>query len=386
MTASPFRVAPIILATSLMAYASGIAYAFVPIRLLADGHEPWVAATMTPAVAFGGLAGCFVVGPLLRHLGIRLAFALIFACISLSLLGLAATQSAPAWIVARTIYGLAVNTMFVTAQTWMHDLTGDRARGRVITLFYISYVVAMGLGALSIRFVDVAGPVAPLLGAAACLAAILPVAFNGLPTPPPPGTVSFRPLAVWRISPVGLVGMLAVGGMTMTLLGFTPIFLVTSGHDKGEVGLAMFAMQVGFMAVQLPMGWISDRTDRRHVLIATCLLAATMSAVVFGVGDALGLMGIAVALALWHGANETVYPVSNALANDRARREDFVMLSATQLFAWSLSAFLVPLAATALVGLAGIKAFMPLCGAIALAFAAFVAWRIRQRPQAAKSA
>lgn len=376
----PAAVAPIILSTSLMAYASGITYAFVPVRLLASGFEPWVAAAMTPAVALGGLGGCFVTGPVLRRLGMRATFALVFAAVAATLLALALGSSPYLWLAMRAVYGLAVNMMFIAAQSWMHDLVDDGARGRVITSFYVAYVVSMGIGALSIRAIDIAGPAAPIIAAGAVLIAILPVALNGLPSPPPPDPVSFRPLAVWRISPVGLAGMLAVGGMTMTFVGFTPIFLVESGYDKGEVGLAMFIMQIGFMAVQLPMGWLSDHFDRRKVLIATCMLAVCFGAVVFSFGGGMGLLALAALLALWHGANETVYSVSNALANDRARREDFVMLSATQLFAWSVSAFVVPLVATALIASAGVRAYMPLVGGIAFLFALFVLWRMRARP------
>ena len=36
----------------------------------------------------------------------------------------------------------------------------------------------------------------------------------------------------------------------------------------------LFAMPLGTLLFQIPFGWISDRTDRRYVLIAASLLVA----------------------------------------------------------------------------------------------------------------
>ena len=78
----------------------------------------------------------------------------------------------------------------------------------------------------------------------------------------------------WQISPVGIAGMLAVGGLSMMIAGFAPIHATAKGFTQQEVAMLMFAMPLGTLLFQIPFGWISDRTDRRYVLIAASLLVA----------------------------------------------------------------------------------------------------------------
>ena len=92
--------------------------------------------------------------------------------------------------------------------------------------------------------------------------------------------------------------------------------------------------------------------------------------------DGASLLLLAAVFILWDGATESVYSIGNAHAGDKAKKEEMVELSATMLFAWSVSGFLVPGIATALTARFGTIAYFPLAIAIALLFAAFVIWRI----------
>jgi hypothetical protein len=88
---------------------------------------------------------------------------------------------------------------------------------------------------------------------------------------------------------------------------------------------------------------------------------------------------------VWSGATESIYSISSAHANDRARQADLVALSSSMLFAWSLSGFLVPGAATLLTAWFGTQAFMYVAITIAAAFSAFVAYRVAVAPRPADS-
>jgi MFS family permease len=118
----------------------------------------------------------------------------------------------------------------------------------------------------------------PLLSVFFTTLAILPVSMTRLRTPSPPESVAVAIRTVWRISPVGLAGLLAVGGLTMLVQGFAPIYAAAENYSKDDVALLMFCMQFGMIAVQYPLGALSDRIDRRYVLIlaaAIVILGAT---------------------------------------------------------------------------------------------------------------
>jgi MFS family permease len=173
--------------------------------------------------------------------------------------------------------------------------------------------------------------------------------------------------------------MLAVGGLSMMVSGFTPIHAAAIGYSQGDVALLLFAMPVGTLFFQIPFGWISDRTDRRYVIVTASALVVLggLAASRFD-GSALWLMMLI--YVVWSGSTESIYSLSSAHANDRADKDDLVALASTMLFAWSLSGCIIPAIATMLTPVYGTGAFMWVAVAIAVLFCLFVGWRIsRQR-------
>ena len=180
----------------------------------------------------------------------------------------------------------------------------------------------------------------------------------------------------WQISPVGIAGMLAVGGLSMMIAGFAPIHATAKGFTQQEVATLLFAMPLGTLLFQIPFGWISDRTDRRYVLIAASLLVAIagVAASPFRCGgpDVIVL----VIYVVWSGASESIYSLSSAHANDRAAKDDLVALSSSMLFAWSVSGFLIPGLGTVLTAVYGTQSFIYVAIVIAVVYAFFVLWRV----------
>ncbi|MCB1386719.1 MAG: MFS transporter [Nitratireductor sp.] len=374
-----WAVSGIILSSSLMAMASGLAFAYIPIKLLSLGFEPWVPASMTPALALGGLAGCFATGPLLRHSGHARIFMLFYAMLAMSMAAIALFTSPWAWVVARMGYGFAINGVFIVAQSWLHHASTDDIRGKVISIFYVAYVVALGSGGFLVGYVESEGNSIPILASFFVAAAMIPVALTSLPQPEAPEAISVDIRRVWKISPVGLAGMFAVGGATMLLQSIAPIYMTELGHSRSDVGLMMLLMQLGLICIQIPMGALSDRIDRRIVLAIVSGGAMIVAMTAFSGHGSTGLILLILLFALWNGFNETIYSVSSALANDRANPADYVMLSSTQMIAWSTSAFIVPLIATVALAFAPVQYFMPAAAVISGLFMVFVIIRMFKR-------
>ena len=172
------------------------------------------------------------------------------------------------------------------------------------------------------------------------------------------------------------MGMLCVGGLTMTLQGFAPIYTAERGHDAADIGLMMLMMQLGLLIVQLPMGALSDRIDRRYVLLIVAVISCAMGGIAIATQSILGFVWLILIFAIWSGAIETFYSVSSALANDRADPKDYVFLSSTQMVMWSLGAFIVPMISTVLLFFLPVSMFFWLILFISAAFAIFVSLRI----------
>lgn len=374
-------VSGVIASSTIGAFASGLLFAYIPVKLLNAGFEPWVASSMLPAVALGGLVGCFATGPLLRMVGHARVFMLLYALMVISMVAIAFFESPYAWLVARMGYGFAINGIFIVAQSWLHHAATDEIRGKVITTFYIGYVVALGFGSYVAGQMGVEGNTIPILATAIISMAMIPVGLTRLPQPEAPEAIAVNIRRVWKISPVGLAGMFAVGGASMLLQSMAPIYSTSLGYGPADVGLIMFLMQVGLISIQMPMGALSDRIDRRIVLALVSGGSVLLAALAFGTSGGASLVLLIVIFALWNGFNETVYSVSSALANDRADPKDYVMLSSTQMIAWSIAAFIIPTIATIALAFVPIHYFIPIGGAISAAFLGFVLYRMRVRQE-----
>nr|WP_295463093.1 MFS transporter [Mesorhizobium sp.] len=368
-------VAGVILAMALTAIGNGLMFAYIPVSLGAGGYAPTWAGMILTGLSAGGIAGCLLTAWLVRRVGHARAYMVFSALIILSNALVAIGTNPIVWIAARALYGFAICGMFVVAQSWLNDAVGNTIRGRVMAIFYVCYIVGLGVGSYLMGFLDISTPIAPILGVAFTAISILPVGLTRLRQPPPPEGASVAIGEAWRISPVGVAGMLAVGGLSMMIAGFAPIHATASGYSQKDVATLMFAMPLGTLVFQIPFGWISDRTDRRYVLIAAAILVVIAGAAASRFDGGPLLLMIAIYL-VWSGASESIYSLSSAHANDRASKEELVRLSGTMLFLWSVSGFLVPGIGTALTAAFGTASFILVAIVIAALFCAFTIWRV----------
>ncbi|MFN7009039.1 MAG: MFS transporter [Allorhizobium sp.] len=383
-TNSPFSVASIVVSMTAVALGNGVMSAYVPFVLARSESASWAAGGAVTAVAFGGLLGCVVAGPLIRRVGHARLFAASMALVILGALLIALGVNPILWILGRLLYGAAGNTNFIIAQSWLNHAASNEWRGKAMSFFYMAYVIGLGAGAYAFGQMPAEGNLAPLVTIFFTALAILPISLTRLPTPPAPANVSVDIKMTWRNSPVGFIGVLASGGLSMMVQGFTPIYAAGNQVSQGDVALLMFVMQLGMLFIQYPLGALSDRMDRRLVLVFTCGLIAVM-AVVALFASFTHMLLLMIVFAIWAGAVETVYSIANAHANDRTKPEDFVPLASTMLVAWSASATLVPLFVTLVTPALGPKTFIYAAMAVAVAYGAFVIVRLLGRKPAAPS-
>ena len=213
-------VGSIIVSTFLTAIGNGLMFAYIPLSLAGAGYAPSLAGLILTALSAGGLVACLVTGALTRRVGHARAFMIFSALIIFSNAVIGGGVHAASWIAARTLYGFAISGMFIVAQSWLNDAVTNEIRGRVMAIFYVAYIAGLGTGSFLTGQIDLAAATAPLLGIAFAAFAILPVGMTRLPLPPPPESASVAIVRAWRISPVGLVGMLAVGGLSMMVRQF----------------------------------------------------------------------------------------------------------------------------------------------------------------------
>jgi MFS family permease len=97
---------------------------------------------------------------------------------------------------------------------------------------------------------------------------------------------------------------------------------------------------IGSVALQLPIGWLSDKTARLTMLRvcgATGLLGAIGMAAWAAPSPA--MLGV---IALWGGIVTGIYPVALSMAGDRFRGSELVTVNAAMIIAYGLGALVGP--------------------------------------------
>ena len=244
------------------------------------------------------------------------------------------------WFAIRLVLGAAVTTLFLCTQTWVNRLAPDHARGRIIGIYGFLWSAGFGMGPLIIRIAG-AGGWPPFL------IAILLVALAGIPLllAAEPEVLVYRP-GLPRLPPllslagVALAASLFQGTMDATGDSFFPLFGLRNGLAQGDAVTMLIVLQIGVLAIQLPIGWAADRMNRSRLLLVMtvlafviCLLLPHMVHLPLGLWPSLFLLGV---------ATGGVWTVSLALMGEVFRGEQLASALALRSILYGLGAVVGP--------------------------------------------
>ncbi|MBI1779739.1 MAG: MFS transporter [Proteobacteria bacterium] len=378
MTRFFLPVGALMLGIALMLLGNGLFSTFIALRMTLEGFATSLIGLVVAGYSVGFLAGCIVGGRLIRRIGHIRAFAVLGAltcCLSLSYPFLIDPY---AWIVLRTANGYCAAGMFMIAESWLNARTPTKLRGRVLALYTISNKLAFGGGQLLLLLADPAGPLLFMTAAFVYSLSLVPVAATTqtAPTMTLSERVGIRRL--YELSPLGVVGCILTGLIASSISGMAPVFAAGIGLSTGEVAQFMAFMVLGGLGLQWPIGWLTDRYDRRSVLLAVVLVMSVMSAALAVVWQ-WSLPALYILFALHGGLLGALYPICVAHTNDFVERRQVVSVSGSLLLLWAAGAATGPAIASqimAVIGPTGLFWFVTL---LSLALAGFIAWRMSQR-------
>jgi len=263
------------------------------------------------------------------------------------------------------------------AQGWLNDQTESKYRGQILTTFYIIYLIGLGGGAYSVSFFD-PGSIQPFMFASALyMFSVFPVALTKLPAPPAPHITKIMVGKLWRTSPVALVGCFVGGATAMTMQGLGPVIGQNIGLDYAQIGLMMAIAQAGSL-MQYPLGYASDRIDRRYILLI-CAIGLSILGFLIGSVNASSFILLVIIIGLFMGLGETTTTIAIANANDRADAGEYTSIAGTAILFWCIGAILGPIFGSFTIGSMGPKGISLFFVVITVLFGIFTFWRCLQR-------
>lgn len=379
-------VASLLLSVSILFLGNGLLGTLLGVNLAAADIPSAISGLVMAGYFLGLMLGSLFAIHVLRQVGHIRAFAAFASTFSAAALAHAFLADPLFWGVLRVIEGFCVAGLLMCTESWLNEKATRETRGTILSMYMIATYLSQGGAQFLLQLGDVAGYVLFALVSILLSMALVPVALTKVPGPaiPAPSRFGFRKL--FRISPTGVLGSLASGVAMGAFYGLGPLFARQVGLDLSGTAAFMSAVILGGLLLQWPLGWMSDRFDRRPVIVAACLAMATVSAAMvalslsFHDANGLGWLSALLALAALFGALvSTLYPLSIALANDWIEPQDMVPASGGLLLAYSLGAVAGPIIASLVMDLTGPSGLFVLTCGVGLAMAVFTLARMRVR-------
>jgi MFS family permease len=292
---------------------------FSPAQIGAVGAGFWV----------GVVIGSLRCGKLIQSVGHIRAFLALGAVASTAPLLHLLVIDPIAWVVARALTGFCFAGLFIVVESWLNSAATDETRGQIMSVYAMTGLLAGIVGQLLLPTTDPAGFRPFCIVAIIVAFALVPIALTRAMAPTHDGgsaRISIRGL--YRQSPFGLVAAFMCGVTTSAFFTLGPILAQRRGLDTGGVAAFMASGTLGGFLMAWPLGWLSDRLDRRLVIIGAALTAtATLLIMMAFVPDEASRWMLYLCAGIFGGTIVPTYSVVMAHVNDAVGEGEFVAAS-----------------------------------------------------------
>jgi MFS family permease len=376
------NIAAILMSSVFFLMGNGLIGTLTPVRAHLEGFSDIAVGALGTWYFAGFVAGCFAGPTLVSRVGHIRAFAVGAVVAAVSILLQPIITAAPAWFVLRGMTGCCIALLYMSVESWLNDRATNETRGRVLSLYTMLNLVAFMCGQWFLLLAEPESFQLFSIGAVLYCLCVVPMGLTRLPPPQPRPVLKFNIGRIFELSPVGAVGCLTVGLANGAFWTLAPIYVQSLGFTTAGLALFMSVFIAGGALVQWPLGRISDGSDRRWIIAATCTGASAA-------GLVLGLLGwllvrvpdlFFMVVFILGATMLPLYSLSIAHANDRLPRSEFVEASAALLMISAATSIPGPLLAAFVISTAGpysLFLFTALTHA-AMAFFAFTRIRVRE--------
>lgn len=377
-------ISALLLGSALLLFAGGINSLILPVRGSEEGFSTAALGFLGTGWAIGYVLGCLFIPRLVASVGHIRTFGVMCAVASIAILSQALVVEAWAWIPVRAISGFSFAGSAMIVESWLNDRAEPTTRGRIFGIYSMVNLAASTAGQMVIALGDTSGFLFFALGAIFYSLALIPTAISTSQTPAPLTTVRLDLRALWQNSPVAVMAVFLVGISNSAFGTLSAVYADRVGLDLSSIALfASLPVLAGAIA-QIPFGILSDRMDRRKVLVLTGLLALAAD-VTFAVLQPTDQMLNLVLASVFGAAIFAMYPIIVAHANDHAPPGTSIQVSGGLLMVYGIGAIAGPLIAGWVMGPLGPRGLFLTTIAGHLVMIAFTLWRISRRAAVAEA-
>ena len=365
---------PLLLGVMLLMVGNGIQGTLLGVRGDLEGFGTYAMSAVMSAYFVGFLFGSRMVPAMIRRVGHVRVFAALGSMISAVLILYPALPEWWLWALMRVAIGFSFSGVYITAESWLNAATDNDTRGRTMGAYMIVQMVGIIGGQVLLNAGDPSGYVLFVIPSVLVSLAFTPILLTKTPVPVFETTAPMSFRALFAASPLGCVGMFLMGGVFSALFGMVGVWATQSGLSLRDMSIFVAGIYLGGLVFQYPIGWVSDRMDRRGLIIIMALvgaLACALAAFVTAFWPLVILGFIAGGIA------NPLYALLLAYTNDFLDNSRMAAASAGLLFINGLGAISGPPVTGWLMEQIGGAGFFVYLTVLNLGIAGYAIWRMR---------
>ena len=340
-------IAALMISVLILLTGSGLQSTLVPLAAAQQGFDTIFVGLIGSSYFLGMAIGCFAAPTLIRRTGHIRAFGAVTAVTTAVAILYALIVEPITWNILRCMTGFCFAVAYAIIESWLNDKSDNSIRGQILAFYNVITFGGMALGQQFLGLYPVTG--FELFGVSAVLISLaaLPIALTASASPPVPESPKIRVRWLLKLSPVSSAGALSVGLANGAFWTLGPVYATAHGLDAVGVGTFVTASILGAVLTLWPAGRLSDRVDRRIVVLMCCAAAAVAGVGLAMTGDSrLALYGFAF---LFGAGAMPVYSLCSAHAADFATPREMVQVSTGLLLVYTLGAIAGPAIAGVLI-------------------------------------
>ncbi len=370
----------LLLGMGLLMVGNGLQGTLLGVRGEIEGFTTFQMSFVMSAYFIGFLGGSRMAPDLIRRVGHVRVFAALASFISAVMIMYPAFTNPVAWFAGRVIIGFCFSGVYVTAESWLNNAADNRNRGKALSLYMIVQMVGIVSAQGLLLVGDPSGYETFVLASVVISISFAPILLSISPTPAFDTAKPMSLRRIMQISPLGCVGMFLLGGIFSAQFGMSAVYGAEAGMTLRQISAFVASFYIGALVLQFPLGWLSDRVDRRLLIMTVAAIggAAALAGMLFG--DQ--FQWLLVAAFVTGGMTNPLYSLLIAHTNDYLEHDDMAAAAGGLVFINGLGAISGPLLTgwlmgSGVLGPSGFFLFMAvLLGLLAL----YGAYRATQRP------
>ncbi len=338
-------------AVFLLAAGSALQGTAVSLRAGYENFPAQVIGVIMSVYFIGFAAGSMAVVRFIRYVGYVRTFAAFASLASATALAHLLMLHPAAWIVFRALYGFFIAGMLVIVESWLNASTSTYNRGKVLSLYSIVFLLAMGAGQPLLGVLPASGFELFAVTSILVSVSLVPLTLAQVTGTPQVERKPPRLLSTFAKAPLAGFGVIVSGMSAEAMWSIAPLFGQQSGFSEVSIGTFMLTISLGSLASQWPLGWISDRSDRRITILSSAAAAAAAAAVIALIPQA--GFGLYLFTFLFGAFCMPLYSLNIALFNDSLNETEMVHAASALVVYYGLGSALGPYTASFVMSVTG---------------------------------